>query len=408
MAAGVQGATCTWVVTAKDPRLGIIKVELPRWKSAKGGSSKRQVQSPSPRWSRRHVTFEDDFDEDTGAREPCPLAWGDMEETRMEEEELGAHLPLNLTWKVSWLEPRGRWPPAGPGTQALPQQQCQVGQVESEAVGQPDMVQELSAIPSQSKVKEFMMWVQASFQLPKASSCSQGVDNDYLVPPAPQSLDCFQHKGRITTWDIPRRPWHMPKPCNTGQKKAQLPLPGEPCQMAESMLELWRAMEPLTTFTNAEVLEDATPLHWVKIMSIWTLEPMDPPTSQEQSNSRNWRAYARATFAVTHGMGHLKPTVTTWADSITSPSPEGRVTAGGDQWLMENTSPRVHWDCEIPIGGQPTLWSCGHPTRTSQGTGSHIDSGVHDVLCLVTSRFHVRGHLHQHGDLLREPCGPAG
>ena len=67
-------------------------------------------------------------------------------------------------------------------------------------------------------------------------------------------------------------------------EKAQPPLLGEPHQMAESVLELWQAMEPITMFTN---IEDAPPLHWVKTTSSQMSEPVDPPTSQEQSCSRN-------------------------------------------------------------------------------------------------------------------------
>ena len=43
--------------------------------------------------------------------------------------------------------------------------------------------------------------------------------------------------------------------------------------------------------------------------------------------------------------------------------------------------------------------------RISQGTGPHKDGGVQDVLHLAISRFHVRGHLYQYGDLLNEPGG---
>ena len=101
-------------------------------------------------------------------------------------------------------------------------------------------------------------------------------------------------------------------------EKAQSPLLGELHQIAKSVLKLWRAMESLTTFTNAEVLEDTQPLHWVRIMSFWMSEPMDPPTSWEQSNSRSQRAHARVIFVPTHCEGHLKSTVTTW---VVSPSP---------------------------------------------------------------------------------------
>ena len=72
---------------------------------------------------------------------------------------------------------------------------------------------------------------------------------------------------------------------------------------------------------------------------------------------------------------------------------------------MLSTSTRVNWDHKIPMGGQPTPWTYKHPTRTSQGTGPHMDSRVHDVLHLVTSRFHIRGHLHQHDDLFHKLSG---
>ena len=71
-------------------------------------------------------------------------------------------------------------------------------------------------------------------------------------------------------------------------------------------------------FANADVLEDAPPLHWVKITSSQTLEPVDTPTSQEQSHSRNQKAHARGMFVVAHSIRHLKPTATVPA---VSPSP---------------------------------------------------------------------------------------
>ena len=61
-----------------------------------GGSSKKWAQSISPRQSSRCITFEDDFEEDNGAREPCPFTWEDMEETRVEEDDLEGLSPLNL------------------------------------------------------------------------------------------------------------------------------------------------------------------------------------------------------------------------------------------------------------------------------------------------------------------------
>ena len=126
------------------------------------------------------------------------------------------------------------------------------------------------------------------------SSHAQGVDNDYSALLAPQSLNHDQFlpvsNMRFGRQDYcmrqPQKALSYAKALQFWVEKAQsLPL-GEPCQMAESVLELWRAMEPLTKFTNMEVLEDALPMHWVRIMSSWTSEPMDPPTSWEQSHSR--------------------------------------------------------------------------------------------------------------------------
>ena len=138
-------------------------------------------------------------------------------------------------------------------------------------------------------VQEFVRQVQALFQLPKASSHAQGVANDYLVPLAPQSLDCdwflpvsnMRFGGHDYCMRQPQKTLVYAKALQYWVEKAQPPLPGKPHQMAESVLELWLSMEPLTTFTNAEVLEDTPPLHWVKIMSSQTLEPADPPTSWE-------------------------------------------------------------------------------------------------------------------------------
>ena len=56
-------------------------------------------------------------------------------------------------------------------------------------------------------------------------------------------------------------------------EKAQLPIPGNPCQLAESMLELWWMMAPLTMFMDEEVLEDVPSSNWVKITPSRLLEP---------------------------------------------------------------------------------------------------------------------------------------
>ena len=56
-------------------------------------------------------------------------------------------------------------------------------------------------------------------------------------------------------------------------EKAQLPIPTEPHQLVESVLELWQMMELLTMFTDEEVLSDIQPSNRVKIMPSRLAEP---------------------------------------------------------------------------------------------------------------------------------------
>ena len=49
----------------------------------------------------------------------------------------------------------------------------------------------------------------------------------------------------------------MPRLNRYWVEKAQPPMPGMSCQLAESVLELRQAMDPLTSFTDAEVLDDS-------------------------------------------------------------------------------------------------------------------------------------------------------
>ena len=66
-------------------------------------------------------------------------------------------------------------------------------------------------------------------------------------------------------------------------------------------------MEPLTTFTDVEVLEDMLPPSWVKITSSRTVEP----TPREQSHSRTHRAHAKGSFLEAYSKGQPKATATT-------------------------------------------------------------------------------------------------
>ena len=66
-------------------------------------------------------------------------------------------------------------------------------------------------------------------------------------------------------------------------------------------------MEPLTTFTNAELLEDVPPFNWVKIIAS---SRMAESAARECSHSRTNRAHARGLFLGAYGEGWPKVTTT--------------------------------------------------------------------------------------------------
>ena len=88
-------------------------------------------------------------------------------------------------------------------------------------------------------------------------------------------------------------------------EKAQPLTPGKPCQLAESVLVL--EMEPLTMFTDQEVLEDLQSSNWVRI----TLSKSVEPAPRECSHSRTHRTHDRGSFLASYGEGWLKAMTTT-------------------------------------------------------------------------------------------------
>ena len=85
--------------------------------------------------------------------------------------------------------------------------------------------------------------------------------------------------------------------------------------MAESMLRLWRAMEPLTMFTNAEVLEDALPHPWLRLHHPRHWNPQIPQPLGSKATAGTEGLAPGVCFVVTCSMGHLKSTATAWAAS---------------------------------------------------------------------------------------------
>ena len=166
---------------------------------------------------------------------------------------------------------------------------------------------ECREVPGQGNIQEFTRMVWASFRVPKVTCCTSKVDNNYSTPPAPNSLDRDQFLllqdmqfGSQDFWlTQPQKTLVYAKDLQHWLEKAQPPTPGKPHQLAESVLELWHTMEPLTTFTDEEVLEDTLPSNWVKMASSRTAEP----APREHSCSRTHKAHARGSFLAAYGEG---------------------------------------------------------------------------------------------------------
>ena len=76
-------------------------------------------------------------------------------------------------------------------------------------------------------------------------------------------------------------------------------------------------MEPLTTFTDEEVLGDDTPSNW-QLITLSTLKQLDQGGWRERSHSRNCRAHARGSFMAASSAGKSEFIATT---GTVSPSP---------------------------------------------------------------------------------------
>ena len=166
--------------------------------------------------------------------------------------------------------------------------------------------QGLKEVPGQDNLQEFAQRVWASLKLPKTWSCNTQVDNDHSALPAHHFLDRDWFLPVLEMWfssqdfwlTQPQKTLAYAKALQYWAEKAQLPIPGEPCHLAESVLELWWMMEPLTTFMDQEVLGDTPPSNWVKIMPSRLAEE---PTQWEHNHSRTCQANSRGSFLAANG-----------------------------------------------------------------------------------------------------------
>ena len=178
----------------------------------------------------------------------------------------------------------------------------------------PAWWQELKEVPDQDDLQQFTRRVQASFQVPKVRCHASRVDNIHSTLLVPHSLDGDQFLPLPDMWyssqdfclTQPYRTLTYTKALHYWAEKAQLPVPSEPHQFVENVLELQQLMELLTTFTDEEVLEDVLPSNWVKN----TLSRLPEPTQQEHTCSRTCQAHAKESFLVAYGKGWPQPHAT--------------------------------------------------------------------------------------------------
>ena len=120
---------------------------------------------------------------------------------------------------------------------------------------------ELVKVPTPRDPISFAKQVWGSFQFPKAKFLGKR-ENDYTPLPAPhcKEWNAFlpQTKGNFMSQDyrlrLSKKTMTLAKALQFWVKKAQPSQTDKPCQLAACIRELREAMEPLTSFTNEDVL----------------------------------------------------------------------------------------------------------------------------------------------------------
>ena len=277
--------------------------------SCHGDSARRWAQPSSPSWLGQWVTFTHSTPKsspkrDTSVKQPHLLTWGNKrgpgdqsDWSRPKEEDLEC-LPSLEPYVQEFLReeemlPAGAWvgqPPANLNAWTFPLENTKWMKW---CAWQLDMAvwwQELKEVPSQDNLQDFAWRVWASFQVPKVQCHVLKVDNNHCMPLAHHSLDRdwffplpdMQFGSQDFQLTQSQKTLAYVKALQYWTEKALPPIPSEPHQLVESVLELWQMMKVLTTITDEEVLEDVPPLNWVKIMPSRLLEPIQ----WEHSGSR--------------------------------------------------------------------------------------------------------------------------
>ena len=142
-------------------------------------------------------------------------------------------------------------------------------------------------------------------------------------------------------------------------ENAQLPIPGKPHHLAESVLELWWVMEPLVSFTDEDILVATAPCNWVEVNLPRLAEPTPPDT--QHSHSCNTQACPRGSLSAAHSGD--QPTATMRRDRPATPPQEVML------WQLEHKSscplPRFAENHKKPAGRTQSTDSQWCPSRRS-------------------------------------------
>ena len=117
-------------------------------------------------------------------------------------------------------------------------------------------------IPDVDNIQVLAQKIQASFELPQQMSEVHGITNYYLVPLAP---NCLHWKDfllppdlRFPCQDLWEEQWRKTmayaQALQCWAKRANPPIPFQPCLLARSILELCEMMEWYVSFSNDDVL----------------------------------------------------------------------------------------------------------------------------------------------------------
>ena len=149
-------------------------------------------------------------------------------------------------------------------------------------VSMPPWWKELMKIPSHDDYQKIAQKVHTSFEVPRVYNWAKGVDNDQIPPPPHLSPGKYHFMlpsdVRFGSQDYKLTQLHhtltYARAIQYWAEKAQLLIPGQPCYLVESMIELWWAVELLVSFMKVGVFTAAAPSNWMEVSSPRLMDPI--------------------------------------------------------------------------------------------------------------------------------------